>query len=385
VDAHPGRDRRKFVLEQLRRPNNTRVAGVGEAAYAFVSPVGFVNLTFLQADTLVTVSVAGQQGGIALETAKRLARAAAARVAAGPAGAAPGPAAFPPLPPAPVPIPPRPGLGPAVASSPPTGAVDPQLVGTWELFVPQATGQSRWVWEILPEGAYVFHDPVHGHQGAFEAAGGRFTMVSRTNPWRDQGNYQLSDPNTLVATGVLGTARWARVAQPPVLQTVVMGDQRIPARLPELVAKTLQQRAAPWRADAVLDRLEVERTKYGVLYVKMFFTSLSTGAGLRVEALPFELKTSEYKLTTPPLGMAEPPAFLDLPRVVQIVAPSGPAGSLARASMFFHVSRGQPGWRWELRSEGASSGTAVNAITGQVYPASRTGHFQGFAPPKDYR
>jgi uncharacterized caspase-like protein len=44
----------------------------------------------------------------------------------------------------------------AVPGSPPA-AVDPALVGTWEIMVPNSRGQSRWIWRIMSDGTYKFH------------------------------------------------------------------------------------------------------------------------------------------------------------------------------------------------------------------------------------
>jgi hypothetical protein len=93
--------------------------------------------------------------------------------------------------------------------------VDHNLVGTWELSVPSAQGTVRWVWEIHPNGSYDFHAEGPGaapsHRGTFAAAKGNYTLKSTTSAWNDTGTYQVTGPDTLVATGRLGTASWHRV------------------------------------------------------------------------------------------------------------------------------------------------------------------------------
>lgn len=93
--------------------------------------------------------------------------------------------------------------------------VDHNLVGTWELSVPTAKGATRWVWEIHPDGSYDFHAEGPGaapsHRGTFAAAKGRYTLKSTTSAWNDTGTYQITAPDTLIASGRLGTGSWHRV------------------------------------------------------------------------------------------------------------------------------------------------------------------------------
>jgi hypothetical protein len=101
--------------------------------------------------------------------------------------------------------------------------VDPAIVGSWELDVPNAQGVARWMWDINGDGSYAFHAEgpgnVPSHHGVFAASNGRYTLRSTTLAWADTGTYQLARGNTLNATGKLGTAVWTRVkaaaGQPP--------------------------------------------------------------------------------------------------------------------------------------------------------------------------
>lgn len=109
-----------------------------------------------------------------------------------------------------------------VAPSCSSQKVDPALVGTWELNVPNTEGVARWVWDIHPEGTYAFHAEGPGgtaaHSGTFEAKNGKYSLRSTTIAWVDDGTYQVIQGNTLSATGKLGTASWTRV-QPVQTQT----------------------------------------------------------------------------------------------------------------------------------------------------------------------
>ncbi|HEY3934891.1 MAG TPA: hypothetical protein VGL65_09760 [Gemmatimonadales bacterium] len=96
-----------------------------------------------------------------------------------------------------------------------TSKVDPQLVGTWELMVPNADGVARWVWEIRGNGTYAFHAEGPGsvppHSGVFAARNGSYTLESTTIAWADTGTYLAPHDDTLNATGKLGTGSWHRV------------------------------------------------------------------------------------------------------------------------------------------------------------------------------
>jgi hypothetical protein len=95
--------------------------------------------------------------------------------------------------------------------------VDPGLVGTWEMMVPNAKGVARWVWDIHAEGSYDFHAEgpgnVPAHSGSFSAKDGQYTLQSNTLAWADSGTYQLIQGNTLQAVGRLGAGSWQRVQQ----------------------------------------------------------------------------------------------------------------------------------------------------------------------------
>jgi hypothetical protein len=101
-----------------------------------------------------------------------------------------------------------------VAASCAPSKVDADLVGTWELNVPNADGIARWVWDIHANGSYDFHADgpggVPSHSGTFEARSGTYALRSTTIAWVDSGSYQLQG-NTLNATGRLGTGAWTRV------------------------------------------------------------------------------------------------------------------------------------------------------------------------------
>jgi hypothetical protein len=101
----------------------------------------------------------------------------------------------------------------AACAAPPK--VDRQLVGTWELMVPNADGVARWVWEIRANGTYAFHAEgpgnVPAHSGTFGAFRGLYVLESTTMAWADTGTYLEPHNDTLTASGKLGTGAWHRI------------------------------------------------------------------------------------------------------------------------------------------------------------------------------
>jgi hypothetical protein len=103
---------------------------------------------------------------------------------------------------------------PALATSAP--AIDPALVGTWEIMVPSGRGQSRWIWQMMGDGTYKFHAEggraTPPHEGTITAANGRWTLRALkglSKDYSDGGSYEIHD-TIAVITGKLGTGYWKR-------------------------------------------------------------------------------------------------------------------------------------------------------------------------------
>ncbi|GKQ51660.1 caspase family protein [Bradyrhizobium sp. Ce-3] len=94
-------------------------------------------------------------------------------------------------------------------------AIDPALVGTWEIMVASGRGQSRWIWQIMANGTYKFHaEPfrsAQSHEGTVTFANGRWTLhaLKGMRNYSDAGSYEVHDA-TAVITGKLGTGYWKR-------------------------------------------------------------------------------------------------------------------------------------------------------------------------------
>jgi hypothetical protein len=97
-----------------------------------------------------------------------------------------------------------------------TNAIDPALVGTWEIVVPSRRGQSRWIWQMMGDGTYKFHAEggraTPPHEGTITAANGRWSLHALkglAKDYTDGGSYELHD-TIAVITGKLGTGYWKR-------------------------------------------------------------------------------------------------------------------------------------------------------------------------------
>ena len=92
-----------------------------------------------------------------------------------------------------------------------TEKVDPDMVGTWELFL----NPGRWIWRVAPNGTYELHseamDNTPSNAGTFSASNGRYTLHAITTSWDDVGTYKVQSPGVVVATGKLGTGTWKRI------------------------------------------------------------------------------------------------------------------------------------------------------------------------------
>jgi hypothetical protein len=109
-----------------------------------------------------------------------------------------------------------PAVPPAPATTTSASAIDPALVGTWEIMVPSSRGQSRWIWQIMGDGTYRFHaEPRRAappHEGTLSAAHGHWTLHALrglSKNYSDGGSYEIHD-TTAVITGKLGTGYWKR-------------------------------------------------------------------------------------------------------------------------------------------------------------------------------
>ena len=105
----------------------------------------------------------------------------------------------------------------AAPNSPP--AIDPGLIGTWEIMVPSDRGPARWIWRVLPDGTYKFHSeggrPAPTHEGTMSAMNGRWSLRALKGllNYDDGGSYELRD-DTAVIAGKLGTGYWKRNPRP---------------------------------------------------------------------------------------------------------------------------------------------------------------------------
>jgi len=97
-------------------------------------------------------------------------------------------------------------------------AIDPALVGTWEIMVPGDRGMSRWIWRIMGDGTYKFRAEgpraAPAHEGTITAINGYWSIHANRGltGYDDGGSYEIRD-TAAVITGKLGTGYWKRSLQ----------------------------------------------------------------------------------------------------------------------------------------------------------------------------
>jgi hypothetical protein len=110
------------------------------------------------------------------------------------------------------------GAPPGVAAAPSSLAIDPALVGTWEIMVPSDRGMSRWIWHIMGDGTYKFRSKgpraATAHEGTITAINGHWSIHANRGltGYDDGGSYEIRD-TAAVITGKLGTGYWKRTLQ----------------------------------------------------------------------------------------------------------------------------------------------------------------------------
>jgi hypothetical protein len=240
----------------------------------------------------------------------------------------------------------------AVRAAPPR--VDPGVVGLWELEQQKTpfTKDVRTVFELRPDGTYTLHDVARGHAGTYGAAGGRWSLRSRTTSWQDEGTYAVRDGRALDLTGRFGPSQWHRLAEPSVFATAAIGGQPIPIYLPLVVAQNWVTVAKPWRGDAIPIGVDVRRwPSNGEFQVAIRFLSPAARSGLVVTLFKFQRSTVEQKRVDWP-ARAIPLSFVDLPRVIELATGAGRPGPYKR----FWFGDQDPGVGWGVDAERATPG-----------------------------
>jgi Caspase domain len=124
----------------------------------------------------------------------------------------------------------------------PLAPLDPAVLGSWEIGVPNAQGIARWFLDIRPDGTYAFHAEGPAapppHQGSVSFADGRWRLLATTG-YRDGGTYKMADADTLVATGILGTGVWRRNGPAPVSAATAPGPVALPSPPPDTAEAAL--------------------------------------------------------------------------------------------------------------------------------------------------
>ncbi len=89
-------------------------------------------------------------------------------------------------------------------------AVDPAMVGTWEIRGETEHQPWKLTWVIREDNSYYFAG-LFSDAGLIGSGDGRWHIVSSVTGQRSEGTYSLPDPNHLNGTGPLGPGVWTRV------------------------------------------------------------------------------------------------------------------------------------------------------------------------------
>lgn len=90
-------------------------------------------------------------------------------------------------------------------------AVDPGIVGAWEIRGETEHQPWKLTWVIRPDNSYYF-EGLFSDAGTIGASGGKWNIVSSVTGQSSEGTYAFPDPNHLRGTGPLGPGTWTRVS-----------------------------------------------------------------------------------------------------------------------------------------------------------------------------
>ncbi|MCB0359063.1 MAG: hypothetical protein KDD44_05495 [Bdellovibrionales bacterium] len=92
--------------------------------------------------------------------------------------------------------------------------VDPALVGSWELEMPNTLGVSNWEMNYRPDGTFSFIANGPGSPppqvGVFHATDGHWTLDSPSTNWVDGGSYSINGDSSVTFSGRGGSFTWRR-------------------------------------------------------------------------------------------------------------------------------------------------------------------------------
>lgn len=177
VDENPGR--RAFFDSQATRGNVIAISDVGDGAFAFQSSAGFIQITVIKGETMMTVMVAGGNRPDLMAATTNLARQAAERL----------------------------GTEAVLARLPGLEA----LVGRWwgDAGDPARGNRDMRSWVIEADGSWVMTSaPEHG--GILTAQEGEWRMESIQESFA--GTYEIEDEDSFSTSGAI-EAEWTRVAE----------------------------------------------------------------------------------------------------------------------------------------------------------------------------
>jgi hypothetical protein len=266
---------------------------------------------------------------------------------------------------------------PGAAKPAAVAAIDPKLVGWWELEVQFMTlqGPVPVLWHIRPDGHYDIDAGSLSHSGTMTGRDGQWTLHATTSSFEDGGTYELADWATLVNHGKAGTGRWHRRDPGLTLRLTQVGADHIPEGVPEVAAAAARD-AARWQPDAILQRVEFKPAQMNLgTRVTLRFGSSGSGNGLSLTVSP---QGTSFFVLRGGGGTADaiPQGFLDLPQAWAVARQQGVPPPLGHASLqIWHPGGGEAVLAWSLASAQRNAPSAqIDGATGVVLEGDLSGY-----------
>lgn len=146
-------------------------------------------------------------------------------------------------------------------------AVDPALIGTWEIKGETEHRPWKLTWAIRADNSYYFAG-LFSDAGTIGAGDGKWNIVSSVTGQRSEGTYSLPDPNHLNGTGPLGPGVWTRVGAPEESQSAPTASATPLAHEDE--EQLISDFTNATRNRAARDRLE-QKAQTGIAQAEVLF------------------------------------------------------------------------------------------------------------------
>ncbi len=167
-------------------------------------------------------------------------------------------------------------------------AVDPGMVGTWEINGETEHRPWKLTWVIRAENSYYFAG-LFSDAGTIGAGDGKWQIVSSVTGQRSEGTYSLPDPNHMHGTGPLGPGVWTRVGPQQESQSKPMASASPLSHEDE--AQLISDFTNATRNRAARDRIE-QKAEDGIAQAQVLFGLQLESEKNLAEAVPWYRKAA---------------------------------------------------------------------------------------------